>query len=93
MCTQVQAVMRGDLSVFFYVGGVYSTDSSWMIGNFPGVLNSTSYFSNTTDSYVITLNSPISVGGKISMKLTSMGNTNFLVKVELMWVQNPGSSP
>ena len=64
-----------------------------MIGNFPGVLNSTSHFSNTTDSYVITLNSPISVGGKISMKLTSMGNTNFLVNMELMWVENPGSSP
>jgi hypothetical protein len=26
------------------------------------------------------------------MEIVSMGHTNFLVKVELTWVQNPGSS-
>jgi hypothetical protein len=29
-----------------------------------------------------TLNSPISVGGKFSMEIISMGHTNFPVKVE-----------
>jgi hypothetical protein len=40
-----------------------------------------------------TLNSPISVGGKFSMEIISMGHTNFAVKVEWMWVQDPKSYP
>ena len=33
---------------------------------------------------VVTLNSTVSVG-----EIVSMGHTNFLVKVELVWVQDP----
>ena len=41
----------------------------------------------------IVLNSPIIVGGKISVNISSMGYTSFLVKVELRWVQDSKSSP
>ena len=39
-----------------------------------------------------TPNSPISVSENISMKIINMGHTNFLVKVEITWVQDPKSS-
>jgi len=41
----------------------------------------------------IHLNSPISVGGKIRVKIMSVGHTNFPVKVESTWAQNPWSFP
>ena len=40
-----------------------------------------------------TLNSPISVGGKLARKKSAWGHIDFLVKVDLMWVQDPRSSP
>ena len=40
-----------------------------------------------------TLNSPISLGGKLARKKSAWGHIDFLVKVDLMWVQDPGSFP
>jgi hypothetical protein len=38
-----------------------------------------------------TLNTPINVGGEIGVEIISVGHNHFLVKVELTWVQDPGS--
>ena len=48
---------------------------------------STSYLSNPIGSYVTTPSSLISVD------IIIVGHTNFLVKVELTWVQDFGISP
>ena len=39
------------------------------------------------------LHTPISVGGEFSVEKVSVGHINFLVEVELLWVQDPTSSP
>ena len=67
-----------------YEIGVYSIDSSKMIGKFSEVFDW--LFLNSTSSYVITLCSPISAGGILESELVSVGHTSFLVKVEWMWV-------
>ena len=40
-----------------------------------------------------TLNDPICVGGKLPWKKSAWGQTDFLVKVDLTWVQDPRSFP
>ena len=68
ICFLVQPTTCCDLSGFLYYFEAYLINSSKMMGNFSEVLNFNWYFSNSTGSFVATLNNLIGVGENLVQK-------------------------